>query len=63
MNIVYSNKVTENEEELTENCSIITHEEEILVPPKAPKLRAEPLKFDQLDISTFTASQVLYVQN
>ena len=33
------------------------------MPPKAPKLRAEPLKFDQLNISTFTASQVLYTQN
>jgi len=33
------------------------------MPPKAPKLSAENLKFDQLDISTFTASQVLYVQN
>jgi len=63
LNIVYSNKITENEEELTENCSIITHEEEILVPPKAPKLSAKNLIFDQLDISTFTASQVLYVQD
>ncbi len=56
MNIVNSNKITDNEEELTENCSIITHEEEVLVPPKAPKLRAEHLKFDQLEMTTFTAS-------
>jgi hypothetical protein len=63
LNIVNLKKVTEKEEELTENSSIITHEEEVQMPPKAPKLRAEPLKFDQIDICTFTASQVLYVQN
>ena len=63
MNKVNSDKFTEKDEELTENSSNITHEEEVLMPPKAPRLRAEPLKFDPFDMCTLTAFQVFYVQN
>ena len=61
--IVNSEKLKEKDEELTENCSIITDEEEVQIPPKAPRLRAEPLKFDSLDMCPLNAFQVLYIQN
>lgn len=53
--IVNSEKLKEKDEELTENCSIITDEEEVQIPPKAPRLRAEPLKFDSLDMCPLNA--------
>ena len=48
---------------ITESCSIINHEEKDLLPPNAPKLKAEALIIDTKDGFIFSAGQSLFVSH